>query len=108
MATITLNIYTYFLQDGYYYFDLKNLVTQFMKKIKMLAVRQKSFFWGKFRQLASKAHSPRNYLQSFYLAAVIHKCGGGIYIHLQSIEILVHAKGQDHLRMKVITMEIFC
>ena len=24
----------------------------------------------------SKTHGPRNYLQSFYLAALIHKCGG--------------------------------
>ena len=38
-----------------------------------------------------KTHGPRNYLQSFYLAALIHKCGKKNNIHLQSIEILVHA-----------------
>ena len=53
-----------------------------------------------------KTHCPCKYLQSFYLAALIHKCGKKNNIHLQSIDILVHAKGHDHLIKKVITMEL--
>ena len=51
-----------------------------------------------------KTHGLCNYLQGFYLAALIHKCGKKI--DLQSFENLVHAEGQDHLRKKVITMEL--
>ena len=40
MAAITLNSYTYCLQDSYFYLNMKKLVTQFMKCFKMLAVRQ--------------------------------------------------------------------
>ena len=43
-ATITLNSYTYCLQDGYFYLNLTILVTKFMKFFKMQAVRQCSFF----------------------------------------------------------------
>ena len=48
MALITLNIYTYCLQDGYIYYSLKSLVTKFMKFFTMLAVRQESFLLRKF------------------------------------------------------------
>ena len=47
MATITLNIYTYYLQDGDIYLNLTILVTQFMKNFKMQAVRQCSFLLRK-------------------------------------------------------------
>ena len=53
-----------------------------------------------------KTHGPCNYLQSFYLAALIHKCGGKNNINLLRFEILLQAEGQDHLRKKVITMEL--
>ena len=52
-----------------------------------------------------KTHGPRNYLQSFYLAALIHKCRGE-NIHMLIFEILLRAEGQDHLRKRVITMEL--
>ena len=55
-----------------------------------------------------KTHSPRNYLQSFYLAALIHKCEKKNNIHFLSLEILLQAEGKDHLRKKVITMELLC
>ena len=42
----------------------------------------------------------RNYLQSFYLAALIKKCGKKSIIHFQSIEMAFKKKGQDHLIMK--------
>ena len=48
----------------------------------------------------TEIHGPRNYLQSFYLAALIQKCGGGIIIHLQRFEMVFQEKGQDHLIMK--------
>ena len=53
-----------------------------------------------------KIHGPRNYLQSFYLAALIHKCRKYIYIHMLRFEILLQAEGQDNLRKKMITMEL--
>ena len=53
-----------------------------------------------------KTHGPRNYLQSFYLDALIHKCGGKNNIHLLRFEILLQAEGQDHIRKKVITMNL--
>ena len=53
-----------------------------------------------------KTHGPHNYLQSFYLADIIHKCGKKNNIHFQRFKILVQAEGQDHLRKKVITMEL--
>ena len=40
MATITLNIYTHNVQDGYFYSNLKNLVMQIMKNFKIPDVRQ--------------------------------------------------------------------
>ena len=51
-----------------------------------------------------RTHGPRNYLQSFYLAALIHKCRENI--HMLSIKILLETDGQDHFRKKVITMEL--
>ena len=53
-----------------------------------------------------KTHGPRNYLQSFYFAALIHKCRGKHNIHMLSIEILLETEGQDHFRKKMITMEL--
>ena len=53
-----------------------------------------------------KTHGPHNYFQSFYLAAIIHKCGKKNNIHLLRFKILLQAEGQDHLRKKVITMGI--
>ena len=53
-----------------------------------------------------KTHGPCNYLQSFYLASLIHECGEINNIHLPRFEILLQAEGQDHLRKKVITMEL--
>ena len=53
-----------------------------------------------------KTHGPRNYLLSFYLAALIHKCGEKINIHILRFEILLQAEGQDHFRKKMITMEL--
>ena len=49
MATITLNSYTFCLQDGYFYLNLTILVTQFMKKFKMQAVRQCCFLLRKIQ-----------------------------------------------------------
>ena len=37
-------------------------------------------------------HGPRNYLQSFYLADLIHKCRKKNNIHMLSIEILLEMK----------------
>ena len=107
MATITLNIYTYCLQDGYIYLNLTILVTQFRKNFKMQAVRQYSLFVEEnLDSWHPKNHSNRKCIQSFYLAALIHKCGGKNNIHLLRFEILLQAEGQDHLRKKVITMEL--
>ena len=53
-----------------------------------------------------QTHGPRNYLHSFYLAALIHKCGRKNNIHMLRFEILLQAEGQDHFRKKVITMEL--
>ena len=77
MATITLNIYTYCLQDGYIYLNLTILVTQFMKYFKMQALRTPMQFFVEEILVSwhPKTHGPRNYLQSFYLADLIHKCG---------------------------------
>ena len=52
-----------------------------------------------------KIHGPRNYLQSFYLAALIPKCGEKLIIHMHNFEIVLQEKGQDHLILKVRTME---
>ena len=43
-----------------------------------------------------KTHGPRNYLQSFYLAALIHKCRKKNNILMLSIEFLLETEGQDH------------
>ena len=53
-----------------------------------------------------KTHGPRNYLQSFYLATLIHKCGEKNNIHMLRFKILLQAEGQDHFRKKMITMEL--
>ena len=53
-----------------------------------------------------KNHGPQNYLQSFYLAALIHKCGEKNNTHFLRFEILLQAEGQDLLRKNVITMEL--
>ena len=42
----------------------------------MLDVRQQSFVEENLDSWHPKTHGPRNYLQSFYLAALIHKCRG--------------------------------
>ena len=63
----------------------------------------KFFVEENFDSWHPKTHGSRNYFQSFYLAALIQKCGEKN--HLQSFEILVQEKGQDHLIKKVITME---
>ena len=49
----------------------------------------------------TKTHGPRNYLRSFYLAALIQKCGEKLIIHMQRFEIVFQEKGQYHLIMKV-------
>ena len=64
------------------------------------------FVGGNLDSWHPKTHGPRNYLQSFHLAALIQKCGGKSIIHMQSSEMLLQEKGQDHLIMKVITMEL--
>ena len=56
--------------------------------------------------LHPKTQGPRNYLQSSYLAASFINAGEKNNINLRSFEILVQADGQDHLRKKVITMEL--
>ena len=56
--------------------------------------------------MASQTHGPHNYIQSFYLAALTHKCGKKNNIHMLRFEILLQVEGQDHFRMKVITIEI--
>ena len=53
-----------------------------------------------------RTHGPRNYLQSFYFAALIHKCRGGGNIHMLRFEILLETKGQDHFINKMITMKL--
>ena len=55
-----------------------------------------------------RTHGTRNYLQSFYLAALVHKYRKKINIHMLSIEILLETEGQDHFIKKVITMELIC
>ena len=61
-----------------------------------------------FNSWHPKTHGPRNYLQSFYLAALVQKCGKKSIIHMQSFEMIFQEKGQDHLINKVITMELLC
>ena len=59
------------------------------------------FFVGKFfDNWDPEIHGPRNYLLSFYLAALIQKCRKKSIIHLQSFEMLFQEKVQDHLIMK--------
>ena len=53
-----------------------------------------------------KTHGPHNYIQSFYLAALIHKCRKKNNIHMLRLEILLETKGQDHIRNKMITMKL--
>ena len=53
-----------------------------------------------------KIHGPRNYLQSFYLADLIQKYGEKLIIHMHNFEMVFQEKGQNHLIMKVITMEL--
>ena len=96
MATIT-----YCLQYGYIYLNLTILVTQFMKFFKIASCTLIQFFveenlicWH------PKTHAPRNYLQSFYLASHIHKCGKKNNIHILRFEILLQVEGQDHFRRK--------
>ena len=55
-----------------------------------------------------KIHGPRNYLQSFYLDALIQRCGEKIIIHMQNFIIVLQEKKQDHLKLKVRTMELLC
>ena len=45
-------------------------------------------------------HSPRNYLHSFYLAALIKKCGGKKHYPFSEFCNGISKKGQDHLIMK--------
>ena len=66
----------------------------------------KCFFEENLGHWHPKTHSPCNYLQRFYLAALIHKCGGGNNIHMLSFKILLQAEGQDHFRKKMITMKL--
>ena len=67
MVAITLNSYTYCLQDVYFYLNLTKLVTQFMNIFKMLAVSQYSFFVEEnLDSWHPKTHGPRNYLQSLF------------------------------------------
>ena len=47
-----------------------------------------------------KIHGPRTYIQSFYLAALIKKCGGGDHYPFAEIRNGNLKKGQDHLIMK--------
>ena len=75
MSTITLNIYTHCLQDGYFYSNLKNLVMQFNFFSKCQLYANKVFVGENLNSWHPQTHSPRNYLQSFYWAALIHKCG---------------------------------
>ena len=106
MATMTLNIYTYCLQDGYIYYNLKSLVTKFMKKFQNASCTPiKCFVEENLVSWHPKTHGPRNYLQSFYLAALIQKCGEKLIIHMQNFEIALQEKGQDHLIKKEITMK---
>ena len=78
-----------------------------MLMFRMLAVRQYSFFvGGNLGNWHPRTHGPRNYIQSFYLAALIHKCREKINIHMLRFEILLETKGQDHFRTKMITMEL--
>ena len=97
MATITLNIYAYCLQDGYIYLNLTIFVTQLMKFSKCKLYANAVFVETNLDSCHPKTHVPRNYLQIFYLASLIHKCGGKNNIHLLSFEILLQAEGQDHI-----------
>ena len=53
-----------------------------------------------------RTHGPHNYLQSFYLAALIHKCRKKFNIHMLSSEILLETQGQDHFRKTMITTKL--
>ena len=66
----------------------------------------KVFVEENFDSWHPKTHGPRNYLQSFYLAAHIQKCVKKNNIHLQSFEMLVQEKGQDYLIKKLVKMEL--
>ena len=82
------------------------LVTKLMKIYKMPTVRHYFFVEENFNIWHPNIQCPRNYLQSFYLAALIPKCGEKLIIHMQNFEIVLQEKVQDHLIMKVRTMEL--
>ena len=87
----------------------ESISDEIYENLKMPAVRQLRFFVEEnYDNWHPKTHLPRNYLQSFYLAALIQKCGEISIIHLQSFVLLFQEKGQDHLIKKVIIMEIIC
>ena len=105
MTVITLNSYTYCLQDSYFYLNLTKLATQFIKIFKMLGLRQCSFLLKKIQTVGTP--KPTLLLIIFRVFIwLISFINAGEKIHFLRFEILLQAEGQDNLRKKVITMEI--
>ena len=75
MVAITLNIYTYCLQDGYFYLNLRkngDAIHENFQNARCTPI--KCFVEENLDSWHPKTHGPRNFLQSFYLADLIHKC----------------------------------
>ena len=88
-----MNIYTYCLQDGYIYSNLKKLVRKFMKIYKMPTVRHYSFLLIFFSTIGiPKSTVLVIIFRVFYLAALNKKFRKNSIIHFQSIE-MVFKKG---------------
>ena len=76
MASITLNIYTHFLQDGFLlqFEEFSDAIFENFQNSSCTPI--KFFVEENLDSWHPKTHSPHNYLQSFYLADLIHACGG--------------------------------
>ena len=107
MATIPLNSYTYCLQDRYFLIKFDNFGDAIHEIFPNASCTPMHFFVKEnLVNWYPKTHGPRNYLQSFYLDALIHKFWGKKQYPYAEIRNLLQAEGQDHYRKKVITMEL--
>ena len=70
-----MNIYTYCLQDGYVYLQFETIGEEIYENLQNAYCTTLEFFFEMFFDIWDpKIHGPRNYIQSFYLAALIQKC----------------------------------
>ena len=95
MASFILNIYSCYLKPGY---NIKNM-RMFMwrlRKVSIMPTVRKTNSEKYFESWDTKIHVPCNYLQSFYVDALIDECGLRRIIHLQCFK-MVSQKRRDHL-----------